>query len=455
MTKFLALVKREYLQRVRTKFFAVMTVLGPVLLVVFTIVPGLLAGYKAGHDTRIAIVDQTDGKLYASIRSSLLKQDRGDDDTSTGVAEAMNSNTREQMQKSARSLGSFFVEQVNAGGRPLADIKRELNARIGHDELEGYLVIPPDILQNSRSKVTYYGRNVSDEITRKQIEDRLNRAVRRERLIASGVKEQDVEELSKPIGMVTYPVNEKGEEGAEDSGAGFAMVFVVAFVIYITVLLYGQVVLGAIVEEKETRIAEILFSSVRSTTLMLGKLFGVSLLALTQMGIWVLAFGLLSVFGVGWLAAQGVNISGIGLPHLPALFFVYFFLFFMLGYFVFASIYVFIGSMVTTTQEGGQMAMPVVFLLVAALLMASPVIRSPNSSFAFWMSMFPFFSPITMLVRIVSQTPPVWQILLSLTIGVVTVVLLLFLASRIYRIGMLMYGKKASIPEVVRWIKQS
>jgi ABC-2 type transport system permease protein len=456
MTKFLAVVKREYLQRVRTKFFAVMTVLGPVLLVVFTIVPGLLAGYKAGHDTRIAIVDQTGGKLYASIRSSLLKQDRGaDDDASAAVAEAVNSNTRNRMQKVGRSFGSFFVEQVNAGGRPIADIKRELNARIGHDELEGYLVIPPDILQNSRSKVTYCGRNVSDEITRKQIEDRLNRAVRRERLIASGVKEQDVEELSKPIGMVTYPVNEKGEEGAEDSGAGFAMVFVVAFVIYITVLLYGQVVLGAIVEEKETRIAEILFSSVRSTTLMLGKLFGVSLLALTQMGIWVLAFGLLSVFGVGWLAAQGVNISGIGLPHLPALFFVYFFLFFMLGYFVFASIYVFIGSMVTTTQEGGQMAMPVVFLLVAALLMASPVIRSPNSSFAFWMSMFPFFSPITMLVRIVSQTPPVWQIILSLTIGAVTVVLLLFLASRIYRVGMLMYGKKASIPEVARWIRQT
>ncbi len=138
MTKFLAVVKREYLQRVRTKFFAVMTVLGPVLLVVFTVVPGLLAGYKAGHDTRIAIVDQTDGKLYASIRSSLLKQDRGDeDDASAAVADAMNSNTRDRMQKVGRSFGSFFVEQVNAAGRPLADIKRELNARIGHDELEG------------------------------------------------------------------------------------------------------------------------------------------------------------------------------------------------------------------------------------------------------------------------------------------------------------------------------
>lgn len=458
MTKFLAVVKREYVQRVRTKFFVVMTVLGPAILLGFTIVPGLLVSYKAGHDTRIAIVDQTEGtKLYESVRSSLMKQERADEDNSSpDIGGSMNANTRDRLQKSGKSsLGSFFVEPVNANGRQLPDIKRELNGRIGRDELEGYLVIPSDILQNSQSKVSYYGRNVSDEITGKQIEDRLNRAVRRQRLIANGVKEQNVDELAKPVGMITYPVNEKGEEGAKGSGGGFAMVFVIAFLIYITILLYGQVVLGAIVEEKETRIAEILFSSVRSSTLMLGKLVGVSLVALTQLGIWTVAFALLSVVGVGWLAAQGVDISSVGLPHLPALFFVYFFLFFILGYFIFAAIYVFIGSMVTTTQEGGQMAMPVVFLLVASLYMAFPVIRSPNSSFAFWVSMFPFFSPITMLVRIVSQTPPVWQILLSLLIGAGTVVLLLWLAARIYRIGMLMYGKKASIPEVMRWLRQS
>jgi ABC-2 type transport system permease protein len=458
MTKFLAVMKREYVQRVRTKFFVLMTVLGPAMLLGFTIVPGLLVSYKAGHDTRIAVVDQTEGmKLYEAIRRSMMKQDRGDEDNSTpDIGASLNENSRERVQRSGRSLpGSFFVEPVNANGRQLPEIKRELNARIGRDELEGYLVIPPDILQNSQSKVFYYGRNVSDEITGKQIEDRLNRGVRRQRLIASGVNEQSVDELAKPVGMITYPVNEKGEEGAKSSGGGFALVFVVAFLIYITVLLYGQVVLGAIVEEKETRIAEILFSSVRSTTLMLGKLVGVSLVALTQLGIWALVFALLTAFGVGWLAAQGLDISGMGLPHLPAMFFVYFFLFFILGYFIFAAIYVFIGSMVTTTQEGGQMAMPVVFLLVASLYMAFPVIRSPNSSFAFWVSMFPFFSPITMLVRIVSQTPPVWQILLSLLIGAATVVLLLWPASRIYRVGMLMYGKKASIPEVLRWIRQS
>jgi ABC-2 type transport system permease protein len=458
MRKLLAIVKREYVQRVRTKFFVIMTVLGPFMLVVFTIVPGLLFSIKTGGDTRIAIVDQTEGmKLYEPIRNSLLNNNpRDENDSPAGIAGNVNSNGKDRIEKTGKSLKvSFSVEPANSSGRALEDVKRVLNDRIGRDELDGYLVIPPDILKNSLSKPAYYGRNVGDVITRGQISDRLNRAVTRERLIANGVNEQYIDDLSKPVELVAYPVNEKGEEGVKDSGAGFVMVFVIAFLIYITVLLYGQVVLGAIVEEKETRIAEILFSSVRSSVLMIGKLIGVSLVALTQLGIWTLAFVLLALFGVGMLAAQGVNLENVSIPALPPLFFVYFFLFFVLGYFIFATIYVLIGSMVTTTQEGGQMAMPVVFLLMAGYILAFPVLRSPNSSFAFWVSMFPFFSPITMIVRIVSQTPPVWQIALSLGIGAVTVVLLLWLASRIYRIGMLMYGKKATIPEVLRWVRQA
>jgi ABC-2 type transport system permease protein len=458
MKKFLAVVKREYVQRVRTKFFVVMTILGPFMLVVFTIVPSLLFSIKAGGDTRIAVIDQTEGtKLYSSIRSSLLKEDNDDEeDQSPGIGGSVGSNTNERMEKAGKSLnGSFRVEQVDVRGRSLDEVRSELNARIGKGELDGYLVIPPDILQNSESKTSYYGRNVGDVITRGQIEDRLNRAVRRERLIANGVKPEYIEQLSRPVDVVTYPVNEKGEEGVKDSGAGFVLVFVIAFLIYITVLLYGQVILGAIVEEKETRIAEILFSSVKSMTLMVGKLIGVSLVALTQLGIWTLAFAMLSIYGISALASRGVDVGDMAIPRLPPLFFVYFFLFFVLGYFIYATIYLLVGAMVTTTQEGGQMAMPIVFLLMAGLYMAFPVIRSPNSSFAFWVSMCPFFSPITMIVRIVSQTPPFWQIALSFVIGVLTVVLLVWLASRIYRIGMLMYGKKATIPEVLRWVRQA
>ncbi len=455
MKKFLAVMKREYLQRVRTKFFVLMTVLGPVLLLVFTVVPGLLFSYKAGGATRLAVVNQAQNlNLVQAIRNALLNRDRNDA-AAPDVAQSINANSNDRMQQAGKSLtGSFSVEQVEPGSRPMEDVKRELNQRIGRDELDGYLVIPADVLRNSQTRIEYFGRNVGDVITREQITDCLNRAVRRERLIASGMGEEQIEEMARSVELVNYQVNEKGEVGAKDTGAGFAMVFVIAFLIYLTVLMYGQVILGAIVEEKETRIAEVLFSSVRSSTLMIGKLVGVSLVALTQMGIWMLAFALISLYGIAMLATQGVNIGVVQMPHLPGLFFIYFFLFFVLGYFIYATLYVLVGSMVTTTQEGGQLAIPIVFLLMAGLYMAFPVIRSPNSSFAFWASMFPFFSPITMIVRIVGQTPPFWQIALSLVVEVITVVMLMWLASRIYRIGMLMYGKKASIPEVLRWVRQ-
>jgi ABC-2 type transport system permease protein len=456
MNKLVAIIKREYLQRVRTKFFVIMTVLGPFMLLVFTVVPQLLFSVKAGGDTRIAVVDQTQGaKLYDSIRNALLDQntDVEDNENKQSVAESVRENPKDRMEQAGKSLtGSFRVEEAKLDGRSLEDVRTELNARIGRDELEGYLVIPPDILNNSESKTAYYGRNVGDVITRGQIQRRLNTAVRRERLIAEGVKVQDVEALSRSVDVKAYPINEKGQEGAEDSGAGFIMVFIISFLIYITILLYGQVVLGAIVEEKETRIAEILFSSVRPFHLMVGKLIGVSLMALTQMAIWVAAFAAVAAWILPMFAAQGHEVN---LPHLPAVFFVYFFLFFGLGYFIYATIYVLVGSMVTNTQEGGQLAMPIVFTLVAGLYLAFPVIRAPNSSFAFWVSMVPLFSPITMMVRIVSQRPPFWQIALSLSIGCVTVVGLLWLAARIYRVGMLMYGKKATIPEVLRWVRQS
>jgi len=454
MTKFLAVVKREYVQKVRTKLFVIMTVIGPILLLVFTVIPGLIMSIKTGGDTRIAVIDQTDGaKLFESVRESLMRRDRSNDQSAqSNVTNAVNSNSQERMKKAARSLtGNFLIEPVNLKERSLDDVRRELGGKVARDQLDGYLIIPADILTNTDSNPVYYGRNTSDPITREQIEKGISTAVRRQRLLAANIKEEAIDRLSKPVNLDVYPVNEKGEEGAKESGmAGFILVFIIAFLIYMTVLLYGQVILGAIVEEKETRIAEILFSSVTSLTLMLGKLIGVSLVALTQLGIWTLAFAAVSGFGI--LEAGGLGDVN---THLPLSFFVYFFLFFGLGYFVYATLYVLVGSMVTTTQEGGQVAMPIIFTLMAGLYLAFPVIRSPNSSFAIWVSMVPLFSPIVMLVRIVSQTPPLWQIALSLSIGALTVVLLLWLAARIYRVGMLMYGKKASIPEVWRWVKQT
>ena len=447
MKKFLAVVKREYVQRVRTKMFVVLTVLGPVLLLLFAVVPGLLF-HLPGGTIRLAVIDETvDAKLYERFKTAL--DDRDDESPPPDLATSLNSNTRERIERVASSSsGRFSIERVELDGRSLEDVSQELNRRIVTQELDGYLVLPADVLQNPDSKPSYYGRNVGDVITSSQLQEKLNLAINRQRLTLAGIDEQRLKALSQPVELDTYPVNEKGEAGARDEGGGFLMVFLVGFAIYLTILMYGQVILGAIVEEKETRIAEILFSSINSFPLMMGKLIGVSLVALTQLTIWGGTFVVVTTWLLGASGVQGLNV-----PHLPPIVGVYFLLFFLLGYFLYASLYALIGSMVTTTQEGGQLAMPVVLLLVFGFYLAFPVIRSPSSQLAFWASMVPFFAPITMVIRIVSQTPPVWEIALSLFIGLVTVVVLLWLTARIYRVGMLMYGKRATIPEVVRWIK--
>jgi ABC-2 type transport system permease protein len=447
MTKFLAVVKREYLTRVRTKMFIIFTILGPVMIALFTVVPAYIASIKPSA-TRIAIVDQTEGgKMYERVSQSI----RGmKNENSASAAQNANANSEkpfgETRNQRAATENSFLIEAAPLGGRSLEEVGRELSDKVRKDELEGYIILPPDILQ--AGEVTYYGRNVGDDFTREQIRNSISRAVRDQRMDDENIPSDLIARINTPVQMKAINT----ESGRQESGGGFFFVFIVGFLIYIMIIMYGQVILGAVVEEKETRIAEMLFSSVRSFTLMLGKLIGVSLVALTQFGVWALAFIAFALYGVNMLSQRGLSIQ---LPPVPPIFFLYFFLFFMLGYFIYATVYALVGSVVTTTQEGGQLAMPILFMLIMGFYFAFPVIRSPNSSLAFWVSMFPFFAPITMIVRIVTQTPPLWQIMLSLAIGYGTVILLMWLTAKIYRIGMLMYGKRATIPEVLRWIRQT
>ena len=443
MRKFFAVVKREYIQRVRTKFFVVATILGPLMMAAFTIVPALMFGIKAGGPTRIAIVDQT-GKMYDRVARELTGDRSAPNNAPTqnpNQPSQLTGTPKERLNQGGNSIqGNFAVEEVRLGGRSLDEVRRELDARVTKKDLDGYIILPPNLLKDEQPE--FSARNTADVFTQSRIENSISRAVRSQRLVENGIDEKRVEKMSEPVSLKTT-----GAGGKESKGeSSFYLVFGLGLLIYMSVLLYGQFVLGAVIEEKETRIAEILFSSMRSFPLMMGKLIGVSFVALTQLGIWAMAFLGISVWAAG---------SSIAIPHISPVLFLYFVLYFLMGYFIYATVYAVVGSMVTTTQEGGQLALPVVLMLVAGFYLSFSIIRSPNSSLAFWASMFPFFAPITMLVRIVTETPPLWQILLSLAIEVATVVGLMWVASRIYRVGMLMTGKKASIPEVWRWVRQA
>jgi ABC-2 type transport system permease protein len=443
MKKLFAVIKREYVQRVRTKFFVIATILGPIMMSAFTVVPGMMMMIRSGGPTRIAVVDQT-GKIYGALAKDLESGDRPrrrPSPTDAVKPPAGPGASQEQMKQAGQMTPTnFTLQEVPAANRSLSDLKTELESKIQTHEIDAYLILPPDLLTDGRPE--YRARNSADLFTKENVQSALGRVVKSRRLLEAGIKEDQIERASVPVDLKSV-----GDAGQESSGeAGFFLSLGMGIWIYMSVLLYGQLVLGAVIEEKETRIAEVLFSSIRSFYLMLGKLIGVSLVALTQMSIWALAFIVLSTWALG---------RGIPVPRVAPIVFVYLLAFFLMGFFIYSTVYAVVGSMVTTTQEGGQVAMPVVLLLIAGFFVSFNIIRNPSSPLAFWASMFPFFAPITMLVRIVTEMPPLWQILLSLLIGFGSATGLIWLASRIYRVGMLMYGKKATIPEVMRWVRQS
>lgn len=439
MKKLLAVVKREYIQRVRAKMFVVSTILIPLALSLFAIVPAIILNLDTGSQMRVAVVDQT-GKMYPHFQQALVS-DESDE-------EQENNNSSEQRNMPWRGTADFVLEEVSSVNQSTEQIRANLDQRLRAKEIDGYVILPPDFLTSGGAE--FFNRNPGDVISQRTLQSALNRAVREQRLIEARVDAKTREELFELVKLQAVRIGDTGHE--RDSGERFALVFAVGFVMYLAILMYGQVILGAVIEEKETRIAEILFSSVKPFTLMMGKLVGISLVALTQLAIWGLAFGIFALYGVAVLASSGLR---NGLPTIPFSHYIYFGLFFLLGYFLYATLYALVGSMVTTAQEGGQLAIPIVLILVVSFYVFLPVSRSPDSSFSFWVSMIPFSAPVAMLVRIVTQTPPFWQIALSLLIGFSTVLAIMWVASRIYRVGMLMYGKRASIPEAWRWVRQA
>ncbi|MBX5478233.1 MAG: ABC transporter permease [Pyrinomonas methylaliphatogenes] len=425
------IIRREYLERVRNKLFIFMTFIGPLLLIGFALVPAFIFKLDAGEAKRVVVVDET-GKLFARVRDELEhgRRDETRDDA---------------LHQEPRNVMRYRV--IDAGALPPDEARRELNERVRKGEVDFYVVLPKDILTNGRAEI--YGRNLSDVFSVEDIQRALNDAVIAQRMLDARIDPQLITRLSDRVHLNVTRVSERGEE--TDSGIGFFVAFITGFLIYMTIILHGQAVLSAVVEEKTTRIVEVLLSSVRAFDLMMGKLIGVSLVALTQYAVWGLALLLFSLYGVSALAASGIRFK---LPSIAPSVVIYFFLFFIVGFFIYATLYALIGAMVTTTQEGGQIAMPVVFLLIIGFYLVFPIMRSPNSTFATLISLVPFFSPILMPVRLVTEAPPAWETLLSLLLSGACAVGLVWVAARVYRVGILMYGKRATIPEVWRWIRQ-
>lgn len=449
MRKFLAIVRHEYKKVVLKWSFLIGTLLLPALAIIFTFVPMIIFSLR-GEPTRIAVYDPT-GNILPRLQQN-LSPDRLIEKAKKASAETFKNIDADQEEKmrnqAAQFMQDFKLVPYTASGSTDA-VRSDLLNKVLADEIDAFLLVPPDI--GSKDAVfEFRSRKGGDFISNDTLKDALNQAVRSQRLADANISEDRLAELSAAANIDAKGIDETGEE--KNTEGVFIASFVIGLMIYITLAIYGQQILGAVVEEKETRIAEILFSSARPFELMLGKLVGVGLAGLTQLGIWIGTIALLLAF----FALQS-DLSQI-LPMLPTitpLMVLYFLIFFLLGFFIYASIFALIGSMVTTVQEGGQFAFPPIMIMLVAFYLCFAVIRDPNSTISFWATIAPFMAPITMPVRILAETPPFWQIALSIFVNAAAIAGLVWIAARVYRVGMLMYGKRATIPEVWKWIRQA
>ena len=450
MRKFLAVVKHEYKKIVLKWTFLIGTLLFPLLAACFAVVPAIIFSIK-GEPTRIAVVDQA-GKIAPRLKEN-LSAEKMQEKAKQAARDSMTNLTASQEEKLKQNTEqfeqSFIFVDYNSEAKTLEEIQRELGGRIAGGELHAYLIVPENYNEES-AKFRFFSRKSGDFIVNSTLEDAVNNAVRSQRLADADISEDKLKNLSQKVTFDKMGIDETGAE-KNDSG-GFWAGFIIAFMIYLTLTIYGQAIMSAVVEEKETRVAEILFSSAKPFELLMGKLVGVGLAGLTQLAIWIISASILLGIGVAQMSAAGIDIS---IPNITPLMIIYFFIFFLLGFFIYASIFALIGSMVTSVQEGSQFAFLPIMLMLIGFYFSFAVIRDPNSSVSFWSSIAPFVAPMTMPVRIIAEMPPYWQILLAIALNSLTIAGLVWLAARVYRVGMLMYGKRATIPEVWKWIRQS
>lgn len=429
MDKLKAIIKREYLIRVRSKGFLFGTIASPLLLILYMTVPMLMVKLSSHQTHQLAIVDEFgDEQLYRNIEQSLTRD---------------NDNQREA-EKQGEADRYVLRREAAATPAESAAKQKSLNEQLANGQLSAYVVLPKDAL--NKEHFPYFAKNVGDLSTKERVSDAINEAVVARRMAQAGIDANRVNNLSREVSLDTI-----NREGQREEGQTFFLTFGLIMAIYVSILVYGITVMRGVIEEKQWRIIEVLLSSVKPVQLMIGKLVGIGLVGLTQFAVWALTGSLVTALG----SMPLFKFTNTPIPKFSPLLMFFFVLYFVLGYFLYATLYAIVGAIVSNEEDGQQMQIPVTMTIMIPIMLSVLVMQDPNSTISTVLSFVPFFSPILMFMRISFQTPPAWQILLSIVLMLLTIGALIWLAAKIYRVGVLMYGKRPSLPEVARWLRYS
>jgi ABC-2 type transport system permease protein len=412
------ILKREYIQRVRTRSFVVMTVVIPVLMVGYVLFLMAMNRVGASNTANIAVIDLS-GKVAAQLAPELKRPLQ---------------NGRPQ----------FKADFVAATPITLAAAETALRRRVASGNLDGFLIIPADVLQSNVA--VYHSKNAAALAQQQWLETDLAGVVNRVRLEQAGIPPSQLDRYQSHFDLKIFKLTGSGAE-REDSGQTFMAALAMTMLLYIALLQYGTAIMRSVVQEKVNRVAELMLAATDPFTMMLGKIVGVGAAGLTQLAIWTVCLAAIA-FYAGAMAGRLTF-------QVPAIVWIFFVIYFLLGFLVYAGLYAAIGAIVTNEQESQQTQLPVTLLIVVGFIVAITVLQDPANHLALIFSEVPLFTPVVMIARMAVSSPPVWQIALSIVLCLITIAVLARLAAKVYRVGILMTGKRATLPELVRWLRQA
>ena len=441
LSKVATVIKREYMTRVKSKGFIASLFLMPVLMCGMVLLSSFLALMedKTEEMRKLAVIDET-GEIFDQMREAIAKH------------------------RTFQHKGEL-VYQIHRETATTEEEKTALQERVRTKELYAYLEIPKDVFTNGQ--VRFYARTATNFNVQNALRRIISDIVRDKRFAESGYSRREVSRLMRAVGFNAYAVKSgKGKDGgakvesAIETGARLGLGYLLVFVLYLFVIIYANSIMRSVLEEKTTRIVEVIISSIKPHQLLLGKLIGVCSVCLTMFAIWVI-FGvllvmniepLLGIFGINSLPIQFIQVIAVVKVN-SAEVLTYFFVYFIVGFFMYSTLYAVVGAICGSEEEAQQTGMPLTMLLVVPFVLMVQLFRIPDSTLSVLLSHVPFFSPILMFMRINVLMPPLWEILLNILVMCTTVLLVTLVSGKIYRIGILMYGKRPTLGQLWQWAR--
>jgi ABC-2 type transport system permease protein len=435
MSKIAVVFKREFLEFVQTKTFVIATLLGPLLMVGFFALEIFILTRTGGGSYTMAIVDQSQENVGQRVGQMLPQIGR------------------------AAPIGKPTAYEIKVIAQPanLQQVRDSLERLVTADSLDGYLILPPAIVREGQAE--YYGKNATSQTVTGNVRAALNQAVQSTRLTTEGIDQAKVAAALAPVGLKAEKTGARGVQGSAEGGQIIG--FLMGFAIYLVVLLYGGAIMNGVLEEKRDKIVEVIVSSLRARDLMIGKVLGIGAAGLLQMFVWVAAVALVLTYAaaIGTLLnfdkekTDAINAMSAALPQVPLSIGIVFLLFFAGGFFIYSTLFATVGSIATTNQEAQQLMFPAMMPLIIGLFISMTAMQNPDSGMSAVGSMIPFTSPLVMPIRVVAGSAGTGSIVLSMAILIGSGLLLLYLAGKIYRIGIFATGKRPTMAELARWIR--